>query len=125
MNDVSLGMESNMYRKSLGDSSKGTTKQLVRGSQSVEHLDGTTTLHSIPPDVLRLLRDAIIDARQESSHSRAEVLTVQEAADLLRVSKSSIERRIRNQEIPSFKLGRNRRILRRDLFASFDSNLRL
>ncbi len=114
-----------MYRKSLGDSSKGTTKQLVRGSQSVEHLDSTTIPHSIPPDVVRLLRDAIIDARQESSHSRTEVLTVQEAADLLRVSKSSIERRIRNQEIPSFKLGRNRRILRRDLFASFDSNLRL
>ena len=110
-------MESEMSRKNVFGGAKSTAGRWYWPLHSDEPLDNKAANHSLRQGLERLIRDAIIDARIDSSQPTAEVFTVQEAADFLRVSKSSVERRIRDNEIPSFKIGRSRRILRRDLLS--------
>jgi excisionase family DNA binding protein len=50
----------------------------------------------------------------EEEHPRA-VLTVQDAADELRVPRSTVYTLIASGELPSFRIGSARRILRREL----------
>jgi excisionase family DNA binding protein len=51
----------------------------------------------------------------------AEVYTMDEAAHMLKISKATIHRRIRDGSLPSLKTGRIRRIRGKDLLAFIES----
>lgn len=54
----------------------------------------------------------------------AEVYTMDEAAQILKISKATIHRRIRDGSLPSLKTGRIRRIRGKDLVAFIESAIK-
>ena len=109
-----------MARRSSNGDAKNASKALAHSRHNDEN-DSVLVLRKVAPRIEWMIRDALVDARSFATKSIQEVFTVQAAADFLSVSKSTIERGIRRNEIPSFKFGRSRRIYRRDLL-DFASN---
>src|SRR3989338_5211160 len=57
--------------------------------------------------------------KQKTIEKEEELLTVKEAADLLKVSEISVKRYISKEVIPSVKIGGARRIIKNDVWDNF------
>jgi len=66
-----------------------------------------------------LLNDTYITDMKQSVELQEELLTIKEAAGLLKVSEITVKRYISNEVIPSVKIGGARRIIKNDVWEAF------
>ena len=88
--------------------------------------NGTTQV-GLPPELASVLRDAasaMIKGQAVTVTAMDQVMTTQEAADFLGVSRPSVVRLIDEGQIPSTRPGHHRRVLLADLMAYQDRTRR-
>ena len=67
------------------------------------------------------LVERIVQRVSEKSNHDLEFYTINEVTSLLKVSRATVERRIKDEELKTYKFGGNTRIRKRDLMSFLDS----
>jgi excisionase family DNA binding protein len=99
--------------------SKQLEKSLLNFGGSIS-LSVNNVMVELPVSVVNPLIDVLNDLSKGHSLERTiheEILSTQQAADLLNVSRPFIVKLIDTNELPAFKVGRHRRIYKNDLLA--------
>ena len=73
------------------------------------------------PEFIDELVERIVQRVTEKSNHDLEFYTINEVASLLKVSRATVERRIKENELKTCKIGRNIRISKSDLMSFLDS----
>ena len=73
------------------------------------------------PEFIEELVEKILQRVTEKSNHDLEFYTINEVASLLKVSRATVEKRIKDEELKTYKLGGNIRIRTRDLMSFLDS----
>ena len=73
------------------------------------------------PDFIDELAERIFQRVTEKSNHELEFYTINEVASALKVSRATVERKIREKELKTCKIGRNIRISKSDLMSFLDS----
>ena len=73
------------------------------------------------PEFLDELAERIVQRATEKLNNELEFYTINEVASLLKVSRATDERRIKDEELKTYKFGGNIRIRKRDLMSFLDS----
>ena len=73
------------------------------------------------PEFIDELVEKIVQRVTEKSNHELEFYTINEVALLLKVSRATVERRIKDEELKTYKFGGNIRISKSDLMSFFDS----
>ena len=73
------------------------------------------------PEFIDELVERIVQRVTEKSNHELEFYTINEVASLLKVSRATVERRIKDEELKTYKFGGNIRIRKRDLMSFLDS----
>ena len=73
------------------------------------------------PEFIEELVERILQRVTEKSNHDLEFYTINEVASLLKVSRATVERRIKDEELKTYKFGGNTRIRKRDLMSFLDS----
>ena len=73
------------------------------------------------PEFIDELVERIVQRVTEKSKHDLEFYTINEVASLLKVSRATVERRIKDEELKTYKFGGNIRIRKRDLMSFLDS----
>ena len=73
------------------------------------------------PEFLDELAERIVQRATEKLNNELEFYTINEVASVLKVSRATVERRIREKELKTCKIGRNIRISKSDLMSFLDS----
>ena len=73
------------------------------------------------PEFIEELVERIVQRVTEKSNHDLEFYTINEVASLLKVSRATVERRIKDEELKTYKFGGNTRIRKRDLMSFLDS----
>ena len=75
----------------------------------------------LSPEFIDELAERIVQRVTEKSNHELEFYTINEVASALKVSRATVERRIREKELKTCKIGRNIRISKSDLMSFLDS----
>ena len=73
------------------------------------------------PEFIEELVERILQRVTEESNHDLEFYTINEVASLLKVSRATVERRIKDEELKTYKFGGNIRISKSDLMSFLDS----
>ena len=73
------------------------------------------------PEFIDELVERFVQRVTEKSNHDLEFYTINEVASLLKVSRATVERRIKDEELKSYKFGGNIMIRKRDLMSFLDS----
>ena len=73
------------------------------------------------PEFIEELVERIVQRVTEKSNHDLEFYTINEVASLLKVSRATVERRIKDEELKTYKFGGNIRIRKKDLMSFLDS----
>ncbi len=73
------------------------------------------------PEFIEELVERIVHRVTEKSNYDLEFYTINEVASLLKVSRETVERRIKDEELKTYKFGGNIRISKSDLMSFLDS----
>ena len=73
------------------------------------------------PEFIDELVERIVQRVTEKSNHDLEFYTINEVASLLKVSRATVERRIKDEELKTYKFGGNIRISKSDLMSFLDS----
>ena len=73
------------------------------------------------PEFIEELVERIVQRVTEKSNYDLEFYTINEVASLLKVSRATVERRIKDEELKTYKFGGNIRISKSDLMSFLDS----
>ena len=73
------------------------------------------------PEFIDELVERILQRVTEKSNHDLEFYTINEVASLLKVSRTTVERRIKDEELKTYKFGGNIRISKSDLMSFLDS----
>ena len=73
------------------------------------------------PEFIDELVERFVQRVTEKSNHELEFYTINEVASALKVSRATVERRIREKELKTCKIGRNIRISKSDLMSFLDS----
>ena len=73
------------------------------------------------PEFIDELAKRIVQKIHEQKDNELEFYTINEVASALKVSRATVERRIREKELKTCKIGRNIRISKSDLMSFLDS----
>ena len=93
----------------------GYQKALVQQASSFEDSK------CMNPEFIEELVERIVQRVTEKSNHDLEFYTINEVASLLKVSRATVERRIKDEELKTYKFGGNIRIRKRDLMSFLDS----
>ena len=75
----------------------------------------------LSPEFIEELVERILQRVTEKSNHDLEFYTINEVASLLKVSRETVERRIKDEELKTYKFGGNIRISKSDLMSFLDS----
>ena len=73
------------------------------------------------PEFIEELVERILQRVTEKSNHDLKFYTINEVASLLKVSRATVERRIKDEELKTYKFGGNIRIRKRDFMSFLDS----
>ena len=73
------------------------------------------------PEFIDELAERIVQKIHEKKDNELEFYTINEVASALKVSRATVERRIREKELKTCKIGRNIRVRKSDLMSFLDS----
>ena len=73
------------------------------------------------PEFIEELVERIVQRVTEKSNYDLEFYAINEVASLLKVSRATVERRIKDEELKTYKFGGNIRISKSDLMSFLDS----
>ena len=73
------------------------------------------------PEFIDELVERIVQRVTEKSNHDLEFYTINEIASILKVSRATVERRIKDEELKTYKFGGNIRISKSDLMSFLDS----
>ncbi|MGC1182407.1 helix-turn-helix domain-containing protein [Legionella sp.] len=112
---------------------KMARKACVRLEKGLVNFKGSISI-SINNELVELpvsIVNPLVDMLKELSKGKVfdeteqeEILTTQQAADLLNVSRPFLVKLTETKELPSFKVGRNRRIYKNDLLSYKEKSLK-
>ena len=73
------------------------------------------------PEFIYELVERIVQRVMEKSNHELEFYSINEVASLLKITRATVERRIKDEELKTYKFGGNIRISKSDLMSFLDS----
>ena len=95
--------------------------ELVNQQTLIQQAPSFEDSKCMSPEFIDELVEKIVQRVTEKSNHDLEFYTINEVASALKVSRATVERRIREKELKTCKIGRNIRISKSDLMSFLDS----
>ena len=97
------------------------SSELVHQKALVQQASSFEDSKCLSQEFIDELAVRIVKRATEKSNHELEFYTINEVASLLKVSRATVERRIKDEELKTYKFGGNIRIRKRDLMSFLDS----
>jgi excisionase family DNA binding protein len=97
------------------------SSELVEQQTLVQQASSFEDSKCMSPEFIDELAERIVQKIHEKKDNELEFYTINEVASVLKVSRATVERRIREKELKTYKFGGNIRISKSDLMSFLDS----